>query len=798
MELFWPHELLKEGVMIVDSPGVGENKAMNKIVLDYLSEAFCFIYVINSANSGGVQKDRLLELLSEAKRLKKDEKMNENLFTKCALFVSNKWDEIPPNDAEQVKQKQLETLTERFGDLDPGKQIFYLSCNKAQSAQAYGVITEEFDKLLDGISNLVVSYMQNSLQIYSRWLEDLLSRTSSQICSLLKTTTMSRKEVERKMKRVMNILVELEKSQDQLVDELREYQRQIIQGIITDLITYFKSDEIEKKFCEWDQYEIPEAKRTWEETKHEVLSCISERAREFVQQWEDKKHPFAKSHDALIQLCAEKYDIMEEDIRKIDEETLPGNPEEDSSSGESLEQRVSRKSRLSEKHRSSNAPLWLRQGLTSVVLTTPFMAALTQKLKKKFQYQRKLEQFRNDRRLYVEKKSKKCLKLIAKEDSLLPFITEQLDDAVQFLVQIKAKVPKLRQSYKKFYRQLLADSRSAFEIQGIYQPINSRVDILRTEIAVFEVTFMRTSDISAGQLHIQWSQYDESIVGKGNLSTVYRGVLNREGQPETQVALKVYNSPIENTNMRRFTEKEEVLSVLDHPNMVKFFGIHLLPSPCLTRVVIVLELCECSLKTHIISHSESSPAHSEDETMRKSVLLWAQQILDALIYVHQQGYVHRDLKLENLLLTADSKVKLSGVDVTRQGKQISGTSWGSPHMAPEVLAGEIYDEKAEMYSFGVLLWEMWYAETAFQTEIFSQYSQSQLLDLIKDGLRPSHIEGTHEPMGPWGMWKIVMETCWLSNPKERLTAERSLRVLDMLDQSVASGKNNPLPEERQS
>lgn len=187
------------------------------------------------------------------------------------------------------------------------------------------------------------------------------------------------------------------------------------------------------------------------------------------------------------------------------------------------------------------------------------MAALTQKLKKKFQYQRKLEQFRNDRRLYVEKKSKKCLKLIAKEDSLLPFITEQLDDAVQFLVQIKAKIPKLRQSYKKFYRQLLADSRSAFEIQGIYQPINSRVDVLRTEIAVFEVTFMRTSDISAGQLHIQWSQYDESIVGKGNLSTVYRGVLNREGQPETQVALKVYNSPIESTNMRRFTEKEEVL-----------------------------------------------------------------------------------------------------------------------------------------------------------------------------------------------------------------------------------------------
>lgn len=108
-------------------------------------------------------------LLSEAKSLKKDERMDDRLFTKCALFVSNKWDQVPGNNAEQVKQMQIEKLTERLGDLNPEKQIFYLSCNRAQCAQKYGVITEEFDKLLDGISNLVVSYMQSSLQIYFRW-----------------------------------------------------------------------------------------------------------------------------------------------------------------------------------------------------------------------------------------------------------------------------------------------------------------------------------------------------------------------------------------------------------------------------------------------------------------------------------------------------------------------------------------------------------------------------------------------------------------------------------------------------
>ncbi|XP_022806969.1 uncharacterized protein LOC111344030 [Stylophora pistillata] len=772
VELFWPHDLLKEGVMIVDSPGVGENEAMNKFVLDYLSEAFCFIYVINSTNAGGVQEDRLLMLLGEAKSLKKDERMDDRLFTKCALFVSNKWDQIPGNNVEQVKQKQIEKLTERFGDLNPEKQIFYLSCIRAQRALKYGVITEEFDKLLDGISSLVVSYMQSSLQIYFRWLEDLLSRTSGQVRSLLKTTSMSRKELEKKIKRVMDRMAELESSQDQLFDELSEHQMQVIKGIINDLVTHFKSDDIARKFCSWYGHEIPVVKPTWEETKSEVLRCISERARKFVQEWEDEKHHFAKSQVALIHHCIEKYDIMEEDLRNVEEGALSGNPVQDRPDDAYSGLPAIQPKTLSKTHPPGNAPVWFRQGLASVVLSTPFMAALSKTLKRNFQNKKKLENFKTNPNSYMEKKSKKCLRIISNEDSLLPFITEQLEDAVQFLVQIKAKIPRIREGDKKFYLQLLTDSRNVFEIQGIYQPVNSSVDALRREIAVFKISSMRTSDFSAGKLI--WSQDDKFIVGKGTFSTVYSGVLWQEGHPETKVALKVYNSPLRSSNVWHFTEEQKVLSVLKHPNIVKFFGTHLLQSPFLTKVMIVLELCQCSLKTDVISHTESAPAHSKDEVARKKVLHWAQQIIDALSYVHQQGYVHRDLKLDDLLLTADNKVKLSDVGVTKQEKEISGTVCGSLlYMAPEVLAGEMYDKRADMYSFGVLLWEMWYAETAFEIELFTQPSQFQLLDQIKDGLRPSHIKGTHEPLGPWGMWKKVMETCWLSEPKERLTAETS-------------------------
>ena len=93
--------------------------------------------------------------------------MDVRLFTTCTLFVSNMWDQIPHEDVEDVKRKQIEKLTKKMGVLDQS-QIVYLSCQRAQLAQTYGVITEDFDQLLSGISNLVVSSMQNSLQLYTR------------------------------------------------------------------------------------------------------------------------------------------------------------------------------------------------------------------------------------------------------------------------------------------------------------------------------------------------------------------------------------------------------------------------------------------------------------------------------------------------------------------------------------------------------------------------------------------------------------------------------------------------------
>ena len=89
---------------------------------------------------------------------------------------------------------------------------------------------------------------------------------------------------------------------------------------------------------------------------------------------------------------------------------------------------------------------------------------------------------------------------------------------------------------------------------------------------------------------------------------------------------------------------------LDHPHIVQFYGVSLLKGVETVRLILVMEKCEENLKNRIFKDPESVPGKSEDPVVVRKVCRWAKEISDGLAYIHEQGVVHRDLKLENILV----------------------------------------------------------------------------------------------------------------------------------------------------
>ena len=85
--------------------------------------------------------------------------------TKCALFVCNKWDQVPEKEAKAVKRHVIKKLGRCWESVDPERQIIYMSSQKASKAQNIGIITEEFSTLMNGLKLMVLKSIGESLEI---------------------------------------------------------------------------------------------------------------------------------------------------------------------------------------------------------------------------------------------------------------------------------------------------------------------------------------------------------------------------------------------------------------------------------------------------------------------------------------------------------------------------------------------------------------------------------------------------------------------------------------------------------
>ncbi|ODV80332.1 Pkinase-domain-containing protein [Suhomyces tanzawaensis NRRL Y-17324] len=191
-------------------------------------------------------------------------------------------------------------------------------------------------------------------------------------------------------------------------------------------------------------------------------------------------------------------------------------------------------------------------------------------------------------------------------------------------------------------------------------------------------------------------QFHECI-GRGNFGDVYKA--SRGGQ---YVAVKVVNLDESTEDIKVIVQEIHLLSRLSSPYITKYYETFVRD----VNLFIVMEYCGGRSISDMLRHFKKIP-----EDIASYI---ARAVLRGLVYLHQEGKVHRDIKLANILLTEAAEVKLADFGVSGEltrTRAKRNTFVGTPYwMAPEVItrrkAGGGYDEKADVWSAGITVYEM--------------------------------------------------------------------------------------------
>ena len=251
----------------------------------------------------------------------------------------------------------------------------------------------------------------------------------------------------------------------------------------------------------------------------------------------------------------------------------------------------------------------------------------------------------------------------------------------------------------------------------------------------------------------------KEIIGVGGMAVVYKAFDNVENR---MVAIKILKDEFLSNQefLRRFKNESKAIAMLSHPNIVNVYDVSF---GDLIQYIVMEYIEGITLKEFI---------EREGSLRWKDAVHFTIQILRALQHAHDRGIVHRDVKPQNIMVLADGTIKVTDFGIARFARSdqrtITDKAIGSVHyISPEQARGEKTDEKTDIYSVGVMLYEMLTGRLPFQAE--SAVSVA-IMQLQRDPQLPTEINGSI----PQGLEQITMHAMQKSQERRYQSASEIL------------------------
>ncbi|XP_059438560.1 serine/threonine-protein kinase STY17 [Corylus avellana] len=251
-------------------------------------------------------------------------------------------------------------------------------------------------------------------------------------------------------------------------------------------------------------------------------------------------------------------------------------------------------------------------------------------------------------------------------------------------------------------------------------------------------------------------------VGSGSFGDLYKGTYFSQ-----EVAIKFLKPERVNKEMlKEFSQEVYIMRKVRHKNVVQFIGACTQPP----------NLC---IVTEFMSKGSVYDFLHKQRSLFKlpSLLKVAIDISKGMNYLHQNNIIHRDLKTANLLMDENEVVKVADFGVARvqtQSGVMTAETGTYRWMAPEVIEHKAYDHKADIFSFGIVLWELLTRELPYSRLTPLQAA----VGVVQKGLRPTIPKNTNPRLAE------LLERCWQQDAAQRPDFFEILEVLQCIADEV--------------
>ncbi len=255
------------------------------------------------------------------------------------------------------------------------------------------------------------------------------------------------------------------------------------------------------------------------------------------------------------------------------------------------------------------------------------------------------------------------------------------------------------------------------------------------------------------------------IIGVGGMAYVYKAY---DTIDDRIVAIKILKDEyLANEEFtRRFKNESKAIAILSHPNIVKVYDVSFGDR---LQYIVMEYIDGITLKEYI---------DQQKDIRWKEAVHFTVQILRALQHAHDKGIVHRDIKPQNIMLLPDGTIKVTDFGIARFSRNdvrvtsSEAKAIGSVHyISPEQARGEITDEKADIYSVGVMLYEMLTGQLPFEADNAVSVA---IMQMQAEPKRPSEIN----PDIPEGLEEITLKAMQKDPAKRYQSAAEMLYDID--------------------